>query len=239
MRYFRDTTVNPYSGGDTVLQAILDLDHDLSGAYSALNGVLRGAAFRVSESERGASGGVCDLDALGQIPPERLPAIGEDQLPDGTVCPVGAIGLWPAESPPSGWVECDGAKFNPEKYPELYEILEYSYGGSESEGMFAVPDLRGVFVRGWDHGAGIDPDASSRTNRGDGTRGDKIGTKQADENLSHTHTVTATMASAGSGAAWFWPPLGSTPFDTVITSEGGAEGRPDNVTLMWIIKVTP
>lgn len=56
--------------------------------------------------------------------------------------------------------------------------------------MFGLPDLRGFFLRGQDHGAGVDPDAGTRFDRGDGTTGDNVGTKQGDEFKEHTHVPT-------------------------------------------------
>lgn len=43
-----------------------------------------------------------------------------------------------------------------------------------------MPDHRGLFHRGWDHGKGFDKGAKDRIDRGDGLGGDFIGTVQAD-----------------------------------------------------------
>jgi phage-related tail fiber protein len=236
MDFTRDTTIDPSALGDTVLQAVLDLDHDLSGAYSGLNAALRAAAFRINTSEKGAASGVCELDSSSKVPVARLPKIDAGKLPAGTTVPVGTMALWPAETAPANWAECDGTKLNSVTYADLLAVIGYAYGGSSAEGEFALPDLRGQFVRGWDHGAGVDPDAYYRSARGDGGYGDRVGTKQASANLSHTHTVQGYTGAAGYGAAWFWPPLGSTPFNFIISAEGGVEGRPANIALMWIIK---
>jgi phage-related tail fiber protein len=73
-------------------------------------------------------------------------------------------------------------------------VLGTIYGETDGAGgvgstHFRLPDLRGNFPRGWDHGAGVDPDAASRTDRGDGTGGDNIGSKQAEAYLGHVHNV--------------------------------------------------
>ncbi|SUB81752.1 Phage Tail Collar Domain [Pragia fontium] len=52
----------------------------------------------------------------------------------------------PMEEPPLGYLKCNGAKFDKEKYPEL--AMGYSSG--------VLPDLRGEFIRGWDDGRGVD-----------------------------------------------------------------------------------
>lgn len=41
------------------------------------------------------------------------------------------------------------------------KLLGTRYGG-DRQTTFAVPDLRGLFIRGTDHGQGTDPDGGSR-----------------------------------------------------------------------------
>jgi len=53
-------------------------------------------------------------------------------------------------------------------------------GTSYEHTRLRLLDARGRNIRVWDHGAGVDPDAASRTDRGDGTTGDHPGTLQAD-----------------------------------------------------------
>ena len=65
-----------------------------------------------------------------------------------SVVPVGASMFWCGENPPDGWFEEDGATFNAAMFPALAAAL----GGN------TLADLRGEFVRGWDHGRGVDVD---------------------------------------------------------------------------------
>lgn len=52
--------------------------------------------------------------------------------------------MWyPMSTPPAGWLECNGQGTG--LHTELAKIV-----GS------TVPDLRGEFIRGWDHGRGVD-----------------------------------------------------------------------------------
>ena len=106
----------------------------------------------------------------------------------GGVLPPGAIVLWPNDVPPGWGLECNGAIENIPDYPGLFNIIGNKYGGDGID-TFARPDLRGEFVRGWDHGRGLDPNASTRTNRGDGTTGDHVGTNQGWAN----GTITASQ----------------------------------------------
>ncbi|ENH8381244.1 tail fiber protein, partial [Escherichia coli] len=40
-------------------------------------------------------------------------------LGEGSALPVGAPVPWPSETPPTGWLKCNGAAFSAEEYPEL------------------------------------------------------------------------------------------------------------------------
>ncbi|WP_348911569.1 phage tail protein [Escherichia coli] len=67
-------------------------------------------------------------------------------LGEGSALPVGAPVPWPSETPPTGWLKCNGAAFSAEEYPELAKAYPTN----------KLPDLRGEFIRGWDDGSGID-----------------------------------------------------------------------------------
>lgn len=132
----------------------------------------------------------------------------------GNGTPVGGIvpyaGL--ANNVPEGWLVCNGQALDADdlKYANLYAALGTSWGdgsngtGSTFDSDFNVPDLRGLFLRGQDDGAGRDSDAGSRTAlMAGGATGDKVGTYQVDENKAHSHTMqsagdhTHTMPSSG------------------------------------------
>jgi phage-related tail fiber protein len=90
-----------------------------------------------------------------------------------------------------GWMECRGQElpYGPKNpyYRKIYEVLGISWGTTSSDHIhptnFLVPDLRGEFLRGWDHGRGQDREASSRIlphgHQGEPT--DKVGTSQNDK----------------------------------------------------------
>ena len=60
--------------------------------------------------------------------------------------PTGSPIPWPAATPPSGYLVCNGQSFNTAAYPKLASV--YPSG--------TLPDLRGVFIRGLDSGRGYD-----------------------------------------------------------------------------------
>jgi|GEM_PF-1135422 len=108
------------------------------------------------------------------------------------VSPAGMIAPFPTSTCPTGWLEADGAAISRTTYAALFTALGTSYGAGNGSTTFNLPDYRGYFMRGWSHGSGNDPDAASRTNRGDGTTADNVGSKQNDAFQDHTHATYAT-----------------------------------------------
>jgi microcystin-dependent protein len=151
--------------------------------------------------------------------------------------PVGSEIMWPTTTPPDAtWLECDGGSLLTADYPEYFAVVGYMHGGSGAS--FNKPDWRGKFPRGWAHGSTLDPDRASRTDRGDGTTGDNIGTNQADELENHSHTDTTAVGSSTTldpvgFSTGFAPGSGQVP----IVARGGNETRPVNMTRMIIVKV--
>lgn len=157
--------------------------------------------------------------------------------------PVGAEIFWPTETPPTGWLEENGAAISRTTYAALFAKIGVMYGSGDGGTTFNLPDERGRFPRVWDHGAGIDPDSATRTNRGDGTTGDHVGTKQADNFKSHVHSIIAptsvTSASQDGSGRYVGGSDGNEPipmeaFNSVAV--GGNETRPINTNRMLIIK---
>ncbi|CDH25175.1 phage tail protein [Xenorhabdus bovienii] len=78
---------------------------------------------------------------------EFVKNLGLDSRIEELSLPVGVPVPWPTEIPPEGWLVCNGDSFDKVRYPKL--AIAYPSG--------KLPDLRGEFIRGWDHGRGIDP----------------------------------------------------------------------------------
>lgn len=114
--------------------------------------------------------------------------------------PVGKLAYFPVDNVPAGWLKCNGAAVSKTTYSNLYTYLKNgesvsAYG--EDATTFNLPDTRGLFVRVQDNGASVDPNAATRTDRGDGTIGDNTGTRQAYGIQSHTHGGTLTTSVTG------------------------------------------
>ncbi len=173
-----------------------------------------------------------------------------DQLvPPGTIVAFGGH----HENTPAGWLLCDGTEYDSSLYPRLHGTIAHYWGGKAGF-TFRVPDLRGMFLRGLSRNTGRDPDMDSRVKIWDGEDGNfggNVGSYQADQFASHRHWIkqtqgnTDTPASGGRGfATWN---NGLRPGDNeyvdqtidpapYIKNEGGAETRPKNVYVNYIIK---
>ena len=132
--------------------------------------------------------------------------------------PTGAVQAFARNTAPAGWLECDGAAVSRTTYATLFTAIGTTFGSGDGSTTFNVPDLRGEFLRGWDHGKGTDS-------------GRSFGSSQADELKAHTHTITSgvgsTQLESGQGG------IGSS-FNTGST--GGAETRPRNIALLYAVK---
>lgn len=149
---------------------------------------------------------------------------------------IGVAYPWFTSTVPADHVHCNGQSLSATTYSELFDVLGYTYGGSGAN--FNVPDLRGEFLRGWDNGTGNDPDAASRTDRGDGTTGDNVGTKQDFEVEEHTHGAAYEVHGSVSGTPYYMATNkgGANSTDTIIHEYGGSETRPRNVAVMMIMR---
>ncbi len=159
----------------------------------------------------------------------------------GPAGPPGSIVMWPAEAVPDGYLECNGNTVSRTFYADLFAVIGVMYGSGDGSTTFNLPDLRGYFVRGWNHGAGNDPDAGSRTNRGDSAAGDHVGTKQDDKYRSHNHGYQSLINSSPTGynnARNYYSGkyVSGYTLNRVSTSSGGNETRPKNISMMFIIK---
>jgi len=156
-----------------------------------------------------------------------------------SVMPVGTIMGFPTETPPAGFLECDGSSLLRATYSDLFGVISDDYGAVDGT-HFNIPDYRGQFLRGWANGQTTDPDRASRTDRGDTTTGDHVGTKQACGVEEHQHSDGKAPTSGGDDN--FVGPYTHTTMDESLATQydvgsyGGSETRPVNINVMWCIK---
>lgn len=168
------------------------------------------------------------------------------RIPETVGVPIGTIIAYGGETIPTGWLLCDGQAYNQADYAALFAAIGSNWGAGSS--TFNVPDLRGMFLRGVDHGAGNDPDALSRMSLLTlGATGDNVGSYQDDEFRSHDHPRRPDGSKEAS-----IPNSSGNLFDhdasggllrvngivdlTVGGVRGGNETRPKNAFVNFIIK---
>ena len=146
---------------------------------------------------------------------------------------TGEVIAYAGASAPSGWQECDGSTAATDA---LKKIL----------GVDNVPDLRGDFVRGWDHGRGIDSGRTLLSRQDDTTRAPRFNAFSAASNGGHSHSTGTALQSSDDGSYDFNSgdnahkdsvnTTNSTGSHGHSISGGDAETRPTNIALMYIIK---
>lgn len=155
----------------------------------------------------------------------------------GGSVPPGTILAYGDDTPPAGYLSCDGSLVDMNTYPALFNAIGVNWGG---DGLpnFRLPDLRGRFPRGWDEGAGVDPNAVGRTAlHTGGATGDNVGSYQEDEIKSHWHVVAPQVAASDAGGGYV---VSGAPIASQIgfstEPAGGDESRPKNAYVHYIIK---
>lgn len=137
----------------------------------------------------------------------------------GGAVEVGTLVMWPANTPPAGYLVRDGSAISRAAYADLFAIIGTTYGVGDGVTTFNLMDDRGLFERGWDDGRGYDT-------------GRVFGSEQADEFKAHTHSH---IRWGGGGAGL----NGGTDYNTTTAttgSAGGDETRPKNRAYLPIIK---
>jgi hypothetical protein len=147
-----------------------------------------------------------------------------------------------------GWVECGGQAMPQRLYPDLYSRVGGRWGRFDNE-TARFPDLKGVFLRGWNHQSATsdingDPDVQARKPSVLGQDKDRVGSSQPGALQIHHHKERATSPGyqgAGSSpqmigqnatdpsSVFTEPPEGN----SVVTSD--FESRPKNKYVLYCI----
>lgn len=101
------------------------------------------------------------------------------------LCPIGTIQTFAFNTVPEGWLVCDGGLLSINLFPELYSVIGTLFGGN-GESNFALPDLRGRFVRGWNADGENDPERI-------------FGSTQEDTMQEHQHHFDSTALTISEG----------------------------------------
>lgn len=152
--------------------------------------------------------------------------------------PVGTIVAFAGAAAPTGWFLCNGQLVSRTGYSNLWNVIGTTYGAGDGSTTFALPDLRGEFLRGLDAARGVDP-------------GRALGSAQGSAFAAHNHlngvglTSTPTTSIYGSTTDGV-PGVASRPVELsnsalarqgLTSTVGGAtETRPRNVAINFIIR---
>lgn len=124
------------------------------------------------------------FDNLSQID-EKIKSLKEEfiKLKNECALPIGAIQAFALSEVPEGWLFCDGSELLIENYPELFNAIHNMFGGDGTI-SFNLPDLQGVFIRGWDKLGNTDPER-------------QLGSLQEDAIQGHSHKLTVSDDKTG------------------------------------------
>jgi microcystin-dependent protein len=145
------------------------------------------------------------------------------------------------------WIVCDGSAISRTVYSDLFTVVGTTWGVGDGSSTFNLPDLRGEFLRGFDDGAGNDPDAASRTG------GNVVGSSQSNMVTNHVHWIESWAGYNGSSGSYNPNNQGyggAGPYGNNIRSRdisddstqsnknvaGGNETRPRNKYVQYCIK---
>jgi len=177
-----------------------------------------------------AAGITPDHEDLGQV----LAALDIMYAPKG----VGGVEFFATSTAPTGYLKANGALISRTTYAALFAAIGTTFGVGDGATTFALPDLRGEFIRGFDDTRGVDA-------------GRVFGSAQSEAVSPHSHVITVPenggfVQSAGSGAVGaIVSRTGIGDSSTANSSNwraadivvgGSTELRPRNIALLACIK---
>lgn len=157
---------------------------------------------------------------------------------------------------PTGWLICDGRSVDRTKYPALFNAIGWTAGTEDHRNMFNLPDYSGRFLRGQDHRNGRDPGPRKALSEGGNSKNNEVSTLEDGEIKSHTHTIVDPGHSHSTWDSYPGVHLAGTPdpfpyaggsmrggtqggtshSNISVEPTGGAETRPVNVSVNYLIK---
>lgn len=139
--------------------------------------------------------------------------------------PPGMIMYYPKSTPPTGWLKANGALISRTTYAALFAIIGTTFGVGDGSTTFALPDLRGEFIRGFDDARGVD---TGRT----------IGSTQAQDTQPHTHNYyrVSSLSTTYNYPRNSYMGNASPTLAGATSSFGTKETRPRNIALLCCIK---
>ena len=63
--------------------------------------------------------------------------------------PAGFVAAWPGNTPPDGWLVCNGSAVSRTTYADLFAAIGTTFGAGDGSTTFKLPDYQGDFLRGY------------------------------------------------------------------------------------------
>lgn len=144
--------------------------------------------------------------------------------------PIGSFMWHTASTPPTSYLEANGAAISRTTYASLFAVIGTTYGSGDGSTTFNLPNVSGYFVRGWDNGRGVDS-------------GRAFGSNQTNSIQSHTHGMWQAMSRDSaqgdpnaSSAGTFSGGPGQFYSHPNTDSAGSTETRPVNIAFLPCIR---
>ena len=163
--------------------------------------------------------------------------------------PTGMIAPFAMTTPPTGWLECNGAAISRSTYATLFAAIGTVHGAGDGSSTFNLPDLRATFIRGFDNSRGIDTGRSFGDFQDQGIPAMKGRVQdshgQAAINSSQEGSFTNVFTNGGGQSSYRSALQTSNTsykyvlFDStnVIPDAPNGGVRPRNLALMYMIKI--
>jgi hypothetical protein len=164
-------------------------------------------------------------------------------IAQASALPVGAMVAFPVDKVAPGFLEVDGSVKSIAVYPDLAAFLGTTFNkGDEGAGNFRLPESRAEFLRGWDHGRGVDAGRGIGTwQKGSLQSFDPSTASPAITGLWHSGADVNVAAIHGldSMVVADYPVSQSVGIASGVTNPPGAGvgvTRPRNLAVIWCIK---
>ena len=107
-----------------------------------------------------------------------------------TNTPVGVITAYAGDTPPNGWLLCDGSAVSRTTYANLFSVLGTKCGAGDGSTTFNLPNIKGRSL------VGVDPNDTDFNVVG-ATGGEKTHTLTINEMPSHNHSTVYMCSFEG------------------------------------------
>ena len=135
--------------GQAIQQAVDAIPEQVNADWDATEGAAeiknKPGDFAGATAETAGKQGFVPAPSAGD---EEKVLTGSGEWKHASGVPIGFIGYYSAETPPAGFLKCDGSAVGRETYPELYAAIGTTFGAGDGSTTFNLPDLIGRFAEG-------------------------------------------------------------------------------------------